>query len=674
MQFVHPWFLAASLVLAIPVVIHLFNFRRFKTVYFSNVGFLKEIKQETTSRNKLKHLLVLASRMLALLFLVFAFAQPFIPGSQSNSSAGKKSVSIYIDNSFSMNAVTDKRSLLDQAKLTAKEVIKGYGADDDFQLLTNDFQGQQQRLLNKEEALSAINNLELSPAVRTLDEISKRQRDAISTNNRVNKIAYLLSDFQRNMGQLYVDSTISYNLIPLSAEKVNNVYIDSVWFSSPLQLADQPVTLFLSLKNSGAEKSENNRLVLKLNGQTKIMNELSVEAGSTKTDTLSFISSQVGVNKLEISLSDFPISYDDTYFATFDVVKKLPILAINQGRSNQYLDALFKYQSEFDYSSVSENNLSSDSLYTYKLIVLHDIPSLSASLAARLSAYCANGGCIALFPGKNSDVESYNRFLNTVNAFSITGISDQPVETGSINLQQQVFKNVFEKIPDNINLPQVKKHYTFSTSTSGNEEVLIRMKNGESLMSRFPLGKGSIYIAAVPLDKDYSELPVHAVFVPLMYQLSFQSTAATEPAYFIGTKTRIEVENMKKNEAGFKISGEGSEIIPEQFAVGNKMLLGLGEQIKKPGFYNILENTSNTAQKEIALNYDRRESLLDFFTVDELKKIYSSKNVKIVSGAGSEAAAIARELHRGTPLWKLCIIVSIVFLAIEIALLRFWKT
>lgn len=674
MQFVHPWFLAASLVLAIPVVIHLFNFRRFKTVYFSNVGFLKEIKQETTSRNKLKHLLVLASRMLALLFLVLAFAQPFIPGSQSNSSAGKKSVSIYIDNSFSMNAVTDKRSLLDQAKLTAKEVIKGYGADDDFQLLTNDFQGHQQRLLNKEEALSAINNLELSPAVRTLDEISKRQRDAISTNNRVNKIAYLLSDFQRNMGQLYVDSTISYNLIPLSAEKVNNVYIDSVWFSSPLQLADQPVTLFLSLKNSGAEKSENNRLVLKLNGQTKIMNELSVEAGSTKTDTLSFMSSQVGINKLEISLSDFPISYDDTYFATFDVVKKLPILAINQGRSNQYLDALFKYQSEFDYTSVSENNLSSDSLYTYKLIVLHDIPSLSASLAARLNAYCANGGCVALFPGKNSDVESYNRFLNTVNAFSITGISDQPVETGSINLQQQVFKNVFEKIPDNINLPQVKKHYTFSSSTSGNEEVLIRMKNGESLMSRFPLGKGSIYIAAVPLDKDYSELPVHAVFVPLMYQLSFQSTAATEPAYFIGTKTRIEVENMKKNEAGFKISGEGSEIIPEQFAVGNKMLLGLGEQIKKPGFYNILENTSNTTQKQIALNYDRRESLLDFFTVDELKKIYSSKNVKIVSGAGSEAAAIARELHRGTPLWKWCIIVSIVFLAIEIALLRFWKT
>ncbi len=674
MQFVHPWFLAASVVLAIPVIIHLFNFRRFKTVYFSNVGFLKEIKQETTSRNKLKHLLVLASRMLAILFLVFAFAQPFIPGLQSNSTAGKKTVSIYIDNSFSMNAVTDKRSLLDQAKLTAKEVVKGYGADDDFQLLTNDFQGHQQRLLNKEEVLTSINNVELSPAVRTLEEISKRQRDAISANNRTNRIAYTLSDFQRNMGQLYLDSSISYNLIPLSAENANNIYVDSVWFSSPLQLADQPVNLFLSLKNSGAEKSENNRLVVKLNGQTKIMNELSIDAGSSRIDTFSFISSQIGVNKLEISISDFPITYDDTYFATFDVVKKMPVLAVNQGRSNQYLDALFKYQPEFDYKSTLENNLSSDSLYYYKLIILHDLPSISAPLAAKLNAYCSNGGCIALFPATNADVESYNRFLNTLNAFSITGISEQPIETGSINLQQQVFKNVFEKIPDNINLPLVKKHYTFSSSSSGNEEVLIKMKNGESLMSRFPLGKGSIFVSAVPLDKDFSELPVHAVFVPLMYQLSFQSTAASEPAYFIGTKTRIEVENMQKNEAGFKISGEGAEIIPEQFAVGNKMLLGLGEQIKKPGFYNIIQSSSNIQQKQIALNYDRRESVIDFIGADELKKIYSAKNVKVVSGSGSEAAAVARELHRGTPLWKWCLIISMIFLAIEIALLRFWKT
>ena len=79
MRFAYPEFLFALSLIAIPIVIHLFNFRRFKKIYFTNVKFLKDIKEETTSRSKLKHLLVLLSRILAVSFLVFAFAQPFIP-------------------------------------------------------------------------------------------------------------------------------------------------------------------------------------------------------------------------------------------------------------------------------------------------------------------------------------------------------------------------------------------------------------------------------------------------------------------------------------------------------------------------------------------------------------------------------------------------------------------
>ncbi|MBL0031994.1 MAG: BatA domain-containing protein [Bacteroidetes bacterium] len=82
MQFIYPEFLFALSVLAIPIIIHLFNFRRFKKIYFTNVRFLKEIKQDTQSKSKLKHLLVLLSRLLALTFLVLAFAQPFIPAKQ----------------------------------------------------------------------------------------------------------------------------------------------------------------------------------------------------------------------------------------------------------------------------------------------------------------------------------------------------------------------------------------------------------------------------------------------------------------------------------------------------------------------------------------------------------------------------------------------------------------
>src|ERR1700685_3871109 len=100
MQFLHPGFLWALTALAVPIIVHLFNFRRYKTVYFSNVKFLRELKEETSSRSRLKHWLVLASRLLAVAFLVMAFAQPFIPNKHNKFGGGKKYVSIYIDNSF----------------------------------------------------------------------------------------------------------------------------------------------------------------------------------------------------------------------------------------------------------------------------------------------------------------------------------------------------------------------------------------------------------------------------------------------------------------------------------------------------------------------------------------------------------------------------------------------
>ena len=115
MEFLYPGFLWALTAVAIPVIIHLIYFRRFKKVYFSNIRFLKEIKEETTNTNKLKNLLILLARIFAILFLVLAFAQPYIPQGEKLKS-GTTGVSIYIDNSFSMEALSDEVSLLEKAK------------------------------------------------------------------------------------------------------------------------------------------------------------------------------------------------------------------------------------------------------------------------------------------------------------------------------------------------------------------------------------------------------------------------------------------------------------------------------------------------------------------------------------------------------------------------------
>jgi len=673
MQFVFPVFLWALAALAIPVIVHLFNFRRYKTVYFSNVQFLKEVKEETTSRSKLKHLLVLTARLLALAFLIFAFAQPFIPNKHSGATTGRKYVSVYIDNSFSMNAVSNGRSLFDKAKLAAKEIAKNYSGDDRFQLLTNNFEGKHQRLTGKEEFISMLDELEISPAVRNLAEITKRQKDALSRENGSNKIAYLLSDFQKNMGTLSVDSQLAYNLIPLAADAQANIYIDTVWFNEPVQLLNQQTQLIVKISNSGDKPAENNRIVLKLNGQTKAMADFSVQQNSFIYDTMSFVLNQPNWNKAELQIQDYPITYDDNYFITFNVIEKIKVLALNENKSNQFLDALFKDQPEFDYTSSLASALDANNLKENQLLILNNLKNISSSLAASVNSFVTEGGAVAVFPAEKCDMESYNRFLNNFQANSIIGYSEQMQELAGINLQQNIFKDVFERIPENMNLPRAKKHYQFTRSTASNEEAILTLKDGNSFFSRYPHGTGSLYVCGSPLEQNFSELPVHAIFVPMLYKMAVLNIRSGNICYFIGDKTRIETEVKKiSGEKVFKIKGENVEFMPEQFAVGNKILLGLNEQIKKAGFYNVgIENSDSTDL--IALNFDRKESDMKFLNAEQLKEQYPQVNVNVVNGANTEVASVVKELDRGTALWKWCLIFVLVFLAVETALLRFWK-
>ena len=98
MQFKHPELLWALLLLLIPIIIHLFQLRRFQKVAFTNVKFLKNVKLQTRKSSQIKKWLTLLTRMLLLACLVFAFAQPFITNSDTFNA--KNETVIYLDNSF----------------------------------------------------------------------------------------------------------------------------------------------------------------------------------------------------------------------------------------------------------------------------------------------------------------------------------------------------------------------------------------------------------------------------------------------------------------------------------------------------------------------------------------------------------------------------------------------
>jgi hypothetical protein len=114
-----------------------------------------------------------------------------------------------------------------------------------------------------------LEEVEISPAARTLSEVTRRQADVLSLDNSRNKVAYLLSDFQHNVGDFAPDTTVRYNLLPLAADAQQNVCIDTAWFGEPVQIPGQNAHLIVRIRNSGEKAADGNRLSLKVNGQTK---------------------------------------------------------------------------------------------------------------------------------------------------------------------------------------------------------------------------------------------------------------------------------------------------------------------------------------------------------------------------------------------------------------------
>ena len=174
MSFLYPQFLFALGALLIPVIIHLFNFRRYKKILFTNVSILKDIETSSKSVRQLKNLLILLTRLLGLAFLVFAFAQPIIPLSENTSTTTSGRLVIFIDNSHSMEIFNGGKSQLDLAKAAASEILEKRGHETTVHILTNYFMQSEMNGLSIEDALSEINKISISPYRRSFTEIVNR--------------------------------------------------------------------------------------------------------------------------------------------------------------------------------------------------------------------------------------------------------------------------------------------------------------------------------------------------------------------------------------------------------------------------------------------------------------------------------------------------------------------
>jgi len=681
MNFLFPTFLIGLAAIAIPIIIHLFNFRKYKKVYFTNVQFLKELKQESDSKSKLKEWLILAMRILAISFLVFAFAQPFIPG-KVKTIQGEKAISIYIDNSFSMESTNKKGTLLENAKTLATEIINTFNASDKFQLLTNDFEGKHQRFISKEEFVEQLNDVKISSATKSISDVIKRQQDFLQNSSAKNKRIFLLSDFQKNtsvISKTDIDTSIAISCIPIASSEVNNVYIDSVWFETPVQQYETQQIIHAVVINKSNKDIENGSLKLYINDAQVSLASFNVSAGNKKDVSISFTVKVKGINKGVLKIEDYPITYDDNFYFSFNAQTIINALIINgkDTKTAGNFKSLMQNDSLFVYKENSDASIDYSVFAKTNIIVLNELNTITSGLTSELQKFVNAGGSVVIFPNKKSDIISYNTAFQTLQLPQIIKLDTTNIKTQSINFEQGLYEGVFDKVDQRMDLPKVFEHFEFTKTTNNNSQGLVLLQNGQFLVSLNTLGNGKVYVFSIPSDETSSNLLKHALFVPTLIKMAILSLKPS-PVYY---KTAINevislnsISNFSDKPLHILKVDKKVDVIPEHRLLNNTTALYTQNQITEAGHYNVEEN--NVIIKDLAFNFDRKESDMNFMTQEDLQKQIDEKGLKNVSVIELNEKSLTnalQEVNDGKKLWKLFLILALMFLAAEILIIRLFK-
>ena len=681
MIFLRPEFLFGLFALVIPVIIHLFNFRRHKKLYFSDISRLKNITTHTRKQQKLKHLIVLLLRMLALLFIVLALAGPELKKKATNVAASSNTTSIYIDNSFSMMAEGSGGRLFENARQDAMQLVEHSSDNTNFIILSNNNDGQINRVIGKEVATLELEKLVITPNSKLLSQVISA-RNRIMTNSDLSSCdTYIFSDFQTNSANitdLPIDSTNNYVFIPLQHLQNKNIYIDNCGFNSPEIMIGKNIGITVLIKNDSDTDYEKVPLKLSINNQQKAVAGIDIKAGTSKQIVLNFMVSESGWQHGLIEIEDFPITFDDKMYFAFNVKQNIDILLIGTTENNKYLSAFYNSDDIFKVSEMNYSRIDFSLFNDYDLVILNSIPDISTGLTSKVKQFISDGGNLLFIPCDKEQLVSNSSFLADMNAGTIINFDTTNTRVTGIKLSNNLFSESINKIPKNADLPVVNSYYNYQFPVASGVETLVSLLSGNDFLSKKNIGTGQLYILSVGLNRDYGNFASHLLFAPIMHGIASKSSNTNMLYYTLGSEKNIIVNlsNYTPNEAPFLLLSPTTQysVIPEQNIKNGKLNISLNNINLQNGYYNLMSNDSVISV--FAFNYNRDESEMKFYNTLELNNLCEKSGLQhfnILNTNDSNYTEVINASQKESDFWKLFIIFALSVIFMEILILRFWR-
>ncbi len=668
MSFLYPNMLWCLFALAIPIIIHLFNFRRHKIVYFSNTATLKTIEQENAKTKKLKYIIALIMRMLFIAGLVFAFAYPYNPEQKLKTDDADNLVAVYIDNSMSMHSQSSDISLIEDARASARALVSNISPSQRFVLLTNSRQLDNEYPMNQDEMLMSIDAMQTEASPLTFNNLYENLQMIMKRNGFKSASLFMYSDFQENMmnmDDLVADSAIQIVAMPLASDYQQNIYIDTVWLSSPVLQTGLANEVNARIVNESAKDVNGLPVYLEIAGSSVAFTTVDISANGKNEVAMQFVLNESGEKDATVSINDYPITFDDAYNFVLNVRPIIKIVELSTGTGDLAIQTLFENDSLFDYHNVDPRRIDQQYLSDCQMIIVDSDANLNEIMWQSIIDFAYNGGSVVVFPLETSDNSNSSEFSN--DTLSISHVASQ----------HEFFSDIFVNIPNNADLPNVYKHVQIDKKRFSNTLTLISLQNGTSFFTLSKIGNGNIYCFASQLGKDWTNFADNSLFVPIMYKIAMLGGQMNRLSYTLGVDKDITINDLTAfSEGDIRIRDDKGnfEMIPMVEMRNNRALIRLYDELPGAGFYTI--NKGDDVIETTAWNENRKESKMKFLDRGEVDKLLKDNGLNVL------AVMKADEIHsddvmemmiRRSMLWKSFILLSLITMLIEILVLRFWK-
>ena len=638
MQFKYPELLWGLLLLLIPILIHLFQLRRFKKTPFTNVKFLKQVVSESRKSSSLKKWLLLFTRMGLLAALVFAFAQPFIA---NDTALQEKETVFYLDDSFSMNGQIENVNLF---KNTIQDFIKYIPNEQRFTLFTNK---QVFKDVEVKDIQNELLNLSVAAEQLAIAEIVLKANTYFSDNAASQKNLVIISDFQQRMGNpAAIDSTkyINISFIKPSNTILLNTAIDSVFIA---ERNNENIELVALLSTNSEEET----IPVSLFNNDKLIAKTAAKFDVTKNSEVRFTINTNEVILGKVAISDTGLDYDNQFYFNIDEKSKIKILVIGNS-SSDFLKRIYT-EDEFDFSTSTLAQLNYSTIENQDLVILNEVQKLPASLITAIKTLSNNGGSFVLIPSTDGEIESYNELASSFYSSQYVNEVSQKMSIATVKTEHPLFVNVFDKKVTDFQFPSVNQRFKFKTKAP----IALEFQNKEP----FLLGGKNAFFFAAAINNDNSNFKNSPLIVPAFYNMGMNSLKLPPLYVTIGSDVEIELPVTLQQDDIIKIADKENEFIPQQRVLPKKVQINFTENPKSAGIYRVKHNEQTL--RHISFNNNRKESELLYAQLPENNNQTSLSDFFLESQKNNAI----------NEFWKWFAILAFAFVLIETALQRFLK-